>query len=911
MRTQSKITNTNQDDDNSIDYDASFEVAVEDPTPIEPIVIPPIHANPKTNLDHELIGLSPRSPWNELTSKLHSFQSAHRLSKKAMSHLLKVVDEARLYPEERLDFDWRTVLRHKAKQDIEVLRRAIGGNEAASNAFCDDVFVCSACAVTSFTLNEIKTASECSACKVAWVQCSFKFCESVCVCVSRLGKGSMNTITHCPACNITSKSAYTARNYVLDLKKSIQSLFLNANAARNALAPWTNDARKFFSGGTPGKPVVPNTAWLQQWKDHVRSLPYKSECWHGDRFLNHPIWQEHGMRSLLLVVYLDWFPPFDITNPYSIGLLSVSILNFSCYERGRTGAIWPVMVLSGPSQVPRMYSVMKDVFSAVNDMYSNGVAVYDELTKSNLRVHVAVAQVVADRPAGAKIGEYKGHSSYFACHRCHYKGAICAHVRLPDDNNDDPIVYDNVNFDPETMSEDDRVLLTGEARKKRRGEHIVWLDADLIPREKLVNEDDLRTSQIKVHKRITNTPKSWTKTDLKTWLSDQRYNGMSPLLLMDNFELVEDVVLDGMHLFFKGVCHQLARLTLAPKEYNKERWNMHSNAKSIQSLENRLARFHVPEKFERHNDIAFKVNAIDAAALFNFMKIQALLALESLVPGDVWEVWRLMVEVTCGIHHTHVPKEWVTNPEGLAASLNKLILSFQRIFGVCSMTPNWHLLLHLATDYESWSALRTHWAFGSERLNHEIIADIRAISQAHVDASVASASTKYASMTALESSLATSHSKSNFLKHTFDPSHTHSPEVEVYLERGYETLKTGFIRAQGGKIVTCSMGDIVWLCDPRNPLIPANSQSNLYLVVVIAGLQWKQDFVFGLSQLVGVSKRMGYSNTFDWTPNDTEQSQQIVTVVESDCQLICESVAVYNEHGFLKVLVPTCGNLPY
>ena len=111
-------------------------------------------------------------------------------------------------------------------------------------------------------------------------------------------------------------------------------------------------------------------------------------------------------------------------------------------------------------------------------------------------------------PAGAKIGEYKGHSSYFACHRCHYKGAICAHVRLPDDNNDDPIVYDNVNFDPETMSEDDRVLLTGEARKKRRGEHIVWLDADLIPREKLVNEDDLRTSQIKVHKRITNTP-SW------------------------------------------------------------------------------------------------------------------------------------------------------------------------------------------------------------------------------------------------------------------------------------------------------------------------------------------------------------------------------------------------------------------
>jgi hypothetical protein len=900
---------SNQDDDNISDEDASFELAIEKPTPIEPT--PPINVNRKTNLDQELIGLNPRSPWNELTSKLHNFQSAHRVSKKAMSHLLKLLDEARQYPEETLNVDWRTVLRHKAKQEIEVLRRTIGGNEAASNAFCDDVFVCSACAGTSFTLDEIKAASECSACKVPWVQCSFKFCRAVCVCVSRLEKGSLNTIIHCLACNISSQSAYTARNYVLDLKKSIQSLFRNANAALNALAPWTDDARKFFSGGTPGKPVVPNTEWLEQWKDHVRSLPYKSESWHGDRFLNHPIWHEHGMRSLLLVVYLDWFPPFDITNPYSIGLLSVSILNFSCHERGRTGAIWPVMILSGPSQVPRMYSVMKDVLSAVNDMYINGVAVYDDLTKTNLRVHVAVAQVVADRPAGAKIGEYKGHSSYFSCHRCYYKGAICAHAILSDDTSDEPIVYDNVNFDPETMSEDDRVLLTGEARKKRRGEHIVWLEADLIPREKLVHEDDLRTSQIKIHKRITNPPKSWTKTDLNNWLSDQRHNGMSPLVLLNHFGLVDDVVLDGMHLFFKGVCHQLARLTLGPKEYNKERWNMHSDSKNIHNFEDRLARFDVPEKFDRHNDIALKVNGIHAAALFNFLKVQALLALESLVPGDVWEVWRLMVEVTCGIHHTHVPKQWVTNPEGLAASLKKLILSFQKIYGVCSMTPNWHLLLHLATDYESWSALRTHWAFGSERLNHEIIADIRAISQAHVDASVASASTKYASMTALERSLTTKHSTTNFLKHTFNPSQVHSPEIEFFLDRGYQTLKTGLIRAQGGKILKCSMRDIVWLCDPRSPLIPANSQSNLFLVVVIAGLPSKEDFVFGLSQLVGVSKRMGYSNTFEWIPNDTEQARQVVTVVESDCKLICESVAVYNEHGFKKVLVPTCGNLPY
>jgi len=614
---------------------------------------------------------------------------------------------------------------------------------------------------------------------------------------------------------------------------------------------------------------------------------------------------------LLLVLYLDWFPPFDITNSYTVGLLSVSVLNFSCHERGRTGAIWPLMVLSGPSQVPRMFSVMKDVMSAVNDMYINGVEVYDELTKGNIRVHVAVAQVVADRPAAAKIGEYKGHSSYLACHRCHYKGALCAHVRLPDDTDDEPIVYDNANFDPETMSEDDRVLLSGEARKKRRGEHIVWLDADLIPRKNLVKEEDLRTSQMKVHKRIMNPPKSWTKTILHDWVSEQRYNGMSPLVLIDHFELVDDVVLDGMHLFFKGVCYQLARLTLAPKEYNDKTWNIHSNSKNVHGVEVRMGRFEVPQNFEHHQDIAFKISGIHAAPLFNFMKIQALLAFESLVPGDVWEVWRLMVEVTCGIMHTHVPKEWVSNPEGFPTSLRKLILAFQRVYGICAMTPNWHLLLHLGTDFESWSALRTHWAFGSERMNHEIIADIRAISQAHVDASIASASTKYASMTALGRSLTSGNSATSFCKHVFGPSHIHSPEIETYLERGFDTTKTGVIRAQNGKHVTCSMGDIVWLCDPMSASIPANSPSNLFMVLAVASLPMKGEFVFELSQLVGVSKRMGYSNTFDWTPMDAEQNNQPVTVINSDCQLACESVAVYNEHGFKKVLVPACGNLPY
>ena len=859
---------------------------------------------------HQMVTrLPPDSAWNELTQMIYNFQCDYRLSKKATNELLKVMDAARRFPDERLNMDWRTVLRHKTKHELELLKRSVGSNDAAKGNFSDDIFVCSKCAVTAFTLMEIQAAPECSACQVSAVLCSFRFCQTMCVCTSRLGHRSINSLLECRVCLLSSNSAYTARSYVLDLKKSIQSVFLNSDVSRNALAPWSADGHQFYAGGTDGMPVAPCDDWLPKWRGHVRSLPYKSESWHGERFLTHPIWQEHGMRSLLLALYLDWVPPFDPGNPYTVGILSVSILNFSCYEKARTGAIWPLMVLSGPSQVPRMFSTMKDVLVAVNDMYVNGIVVFDDLTKSQLRVHVAVAQVVADRPAASKIGEYKAHSAYFGCHRCHYKASVCAHVRLPDDTNEDPVVYDNANFDPQTMTEDDRVLISGEARKKRSGEHLVWLEPELIPRHKLMDEDDLTTSQFEIHNVLTNIPTSWTKTKLSDWLSQQRFNGLSPLVLIDHFSLVNDIVLDGMHLFFKGLNYQLGRLTLIPKEYSDKPWNLHST-NNVPKFEVRMTRFLLPEKVERNNDIAFKISGINAAPMFDFIKVQALLALENLVPANVWLVWKHMVELTCGILHTHVPKEWITNPDGLALSVKKLVLAFQQLYGVCAMSPNWHLLLHLATDFETWSSLRTHWAFGSERLNHELIADIRAISQAHVDASIASASVKYSSMTVLGKRLKTPN-EFHIHRHTFDPSHKHTPEMESYLHGGFRTLKSGRIHSLSGKVLAFGMGDVMWLFDPRSSLVSANSERNLYLVSVVAGSQNGQKFVFGVSQVVGVEKRLGHSNTFNWTPNNATQAQQLVTVIHSECGLVCEHVAVYNESGYKKVLVPCCGNLPY
>jgi hypothetical protein len=116
--------------------------------PIETTVLPTVsifNAN-QNQISIELPALNPNDPWNQLTAKLHEFQSEHCLSKKAMNAMLKLFIDARHHPHERLDIDWRTVLSHKRKHEVEILKASIGAQQAAKSDFGEDVFVCSACA---------------------------------------------------------------------------------------------------------------------------------------------------------------------------------------------------------------------------------------------------------------------------------------------------------------------------------------------------------------------------------------------------------------------------------------------------------------------------------------------------------------------------------------------------------------------------------------------------------------------------------------------------------------------------------------------------------------------------------------------------------------------------------------------
>eukprot|EP00300_Choanocystis_sp_HF-7_P014990 c18899_g1_i2.p3 GENE.c18899_g1_i2~~c18899_g1_i2.p3 ORF type:complete len:130 (+),score=16.27 c18899_g1_i2:995-1384(+) len=88
--------------------------------------------------------------------------------------------------------------------------------------------------------------------------------------------------------------------------------------------------------------------WLTRWRSSCANLTSWEQLWQGDRFRSHPVWLS-GMRSLFLVVSLDWFPPFKNKN-YSLGVLSVSVGNLNCTERAKSTNVWVIAVLEDPKE---------------------------------------------------------------------------------------------------------------------------------------------------------------------------------------------------------------------------------------------------------------------------------------------------------------------------------------------------------------------------------------------------------------------------------------------------------------------------------------------------------------------------------------------------------------------------------
>ena len=846
-----------------------------------------------------------QSTRNPLTRFLFSWASKFALGDKAMSALMQGLSEFDCTGGFYVPKDFRTVhsaFVNETEDDGDV-------SEADSVSGVTIKFFCEACCMHEFEKVQIDAKQPCLVCNVVTVTCAFMRCRAVCVATSRLGKKSIHQLTLCPQCAAGPRSSKTTRIYFFDLESQVRRFFRNRLASESALAPFhVDDNVPLFRIDESSNTLVEKPGWIDLWKDHINAANYKSESWHGSRFFNHPIWKEHGMRSLLLSLFIDWFPPFK-KKGYSVGVVSCAVLNLPLSCRNRGFNVWPMAILEGPGLLHSTYVPLRPLCQRFEDFFNNGIRVLDALTHSMVTVHGVVAQVIGDCPALAKVGMHNGPSSYFSCHRCGFKGVICGH----DESLPAPERFDNVNFKPGSMKEIDRETLTGVFRKKTKNEHIVWLDTDLITRDNLREDSSVVSDQFRVWEKLTSaSTTNWSQSRMNKFTSKFRVNGLSPLVHVPHLSLVNDLTTESMHFFIKGILLQLADMTFSErKPHNKQPYNINRSGHIANTFLTRMQRFKLPLGVHSQQSLPGHVHFAKAEPLYTFLKVQALLSLEGLVNPQTYECWRLMSVVGCGLLHTHVPKWWIENH--VHDLIEQLATTFKDQFGECEMRLGWHYLLHARIDFENWSTSRSHWAFPGERFCGALIRQVRNSSFAKITPSLVRNSSRALAAMDLDENTYTATPWPARTKAKVTDSLPESLQVQVnqFQEQGYQLCEKGV----GYYNTVWKLNDFVWLCDHND--INVDPTSRLYKVVaILRPMNEKRDrvnsHVLVLRRLDQIRLRRGYNNVFSWSLNDPMQMVGLVLDTSRNAPSVhmCE-VALFQSAESGVLLVPICGNLSF
>ena len=843
---------------------------------------------------------------NPLTRFLFSWASKFALGDKAMNTLMQGLTEVECTGGLYLPKDFRTV--HRA-----FVRESEGNadecNDEQTESGVTIKFFCEACCMHEFQMSEIDVKQPCIVCNTVTVKCAFKRCSALCVATSRLGNRSIHQLTLCPHCDAGPRSPKTTRIYFYDLHSQVQRFFRNPIASKSALASFhVNDNEPLFTIDDTRRQLIPKPGWHGKWIEHINGLKYKSECWHGSRFFGHPIWKEHGMRSLLLSLFIDWFPPFK-KKGYSVGVVSCAVLNLPSCSRNAAFNVWPIAIIEGPGLLHSTYAPFRELCQQFESFFYNGIRIRDSCTNSVVTVHGVIAQVIGDCPALAKIGMHNGPSSYFSCHRCGFKGVICGHDKsLPD-----PARFDNVNFKPSTMKEIDRELLAGSIRKKSQKEHIVWLETDLIAEDNLRENSSVLSDQFRVWEKLTSSiTGNWSQSRMNKWTGKFRVNGLSPLVHIPHLSLVNDLTTESMHFFIKGILLQLADLTFSQKKpHNKKPYNINRSADIANKFMVRMQRFKLPLGVDSHQSLPGHVHFAKAEPLYTFLKVQALLCLEGLVNAQTYECWRLMSVVCCGLLHTHVPKWWIDTH--LNALIKQLAVTFKNQFGECEMRLGWHFLLHARVDFQNWSTSRSHWAFPGERFCGALIRQVRNASSAKITPSLVRNSTRALAAMELYGGVFTEASWPSRSKAKIPTSLPESLHIEVdaYLKRGYQLSQKGV----GYYNSVWKVDDFVWLCD-HNDMDVCPTSRLFKVAVILRPINEKSDRetsrVLVLRRLDKIRLRKGYNNVFAWSSLDPMHSDGLVidTSRAAPSVHMCEA-ALFQSSDSGTLFVPICGNLAF
>ena len=615
--------------------------------------------------------------------------------------------------------DWRSVIR---------LDKRLHHSTKVSEV----VEVCSSCFLHRFPPDVISNATKCSYCSYSRLFCPR--CEYRCILGSSIGNKSRKYIAHCMACGANSGVKVTIRSYIFDVAEHLTFLFGHQKKALSLLQPFVHESEKLFSleypvtGHSSGRAKHPSFApthgWLEKWRSICKSSKFFKELWHGERFYNHSIFEEHGMRSVLFEVSLDWFPPHKDKQKYSVGVLSCCPANLTMHERSDLSNVFVLAVIEGPSEPVHTLALLQPVFKKFAAIDRNGLKVFDSITNTSITVHATVGLCVGDTPATAKLGAFIGHSAYMPCFRCCYKACLCGCKFNTEDGrcrrctwNNESLINPSSNSVPPCLDPGRR-----DDEKKKKGEHMSFIENALISRQQLRSDLDIRQDQVRIGLFIWSP--GYVKAEYKRMKTEFRSSCVSPLSIIPSsrFNIVNDMCLDGMHNLFKGIVLRLIELTFDSK-YEKHAFNLNHNTKKLGEFADRMRRFRWSTRDSAPQRLHKSTGGLKAAEIWFFVRVQCLIALRDLLPTQAYIVWTLLVKLVCPLMHTHVSKYWVINENGvtLQRSIRIFYERYLDYYGKCHMPYNFHMLLHCRIDCIDWSTLRSHSTFKFERLYHELI----------------------------------------------------------------------------------------------------------------------------------------------------------------------------------------------
>ena len=648
---------------------------------------------------------------------LRAWQIRNFVTTKAMQDLLRISPDIGLtgFPK-----DWRTVIRRYNKKMNQLKVAEI-------------IEVCSKCFLHRFPSDDVNQAAPCAHCSYARLTCPR--CHYHCILASSVGNKPKKYISQCKYCGVNSDIKVTLRSYIFDIVGHLQHLFGDQAKAQKLLAPFVDmhgkplyhfsSVTELESGeGAPRKHFEESPGWLNEWRSACQSSNFYKELWHGSRFFNHSLFEDHGMRSVLLEVSLDWFPPHKDKQKYSVGVLSCCPANYSLQERSKMENIFVLAVLEGPTEPLHTLAMLSPVFKRISTLDAHGVSVFDSLTSTQVNVHVSVGICVADAPAAAKLGSFIGHSGYLPCHRCSYKACLCG-CKF-DNSNQKRGTWDNESISFPASLTRPSVLQPGlrDNNKKKKGEHMAFIENNLVKRHQLRNDTHIRTDQVNVGLLLWTV--GYVKARYNEMKSELRVTCVSPLTILPSkrFNLVYDFGLDGLHTLLKGIGLRLIELTFDEK-YEKKPYNLRFEPKSkkLHEFSQRMRRFQWPTRDTAPQRLHKSTGGLKAAEIWFFFKVQCLIVLDGLLPNENYIIWTLMAKLVCALMHTHVSKSWIQGTDG--ACLDRLFRTlydrFLACYGKCNMPYNFHVMLHCQHDCIDWSSLRSHSTFKFERLYHELI----------------------------------------------------------------------------------------------------------------------------------------------------------------------------------------------